>query len=273
MSNAAMLNPETFVEGGGLIDDVDVTLTGCSFEQFDYNGKASPVPALKLEIEAADISVTQYYSMGALKDWMPSEDGNQLLSVGSATSIRMSSNGGILLKSLVDAGFPADKLGDDISVLVGLQAHMIQVPEPGRSMKKTKEQEEKEAKYGPKTILVVSAVNKLPWEKATPAGGKKTATKAKPKPKKAAPKKTAPKKEEPADDGVAEASDVEAKATEVIMEILAESGTVTKKELPAKIFKMRADDPDKNEMIKTVFNDDFLAAGPWTFDDGTLIAG
>lgn len=271
MSNAAMLNPETFVEGGGLIDDVDVTFTGCSFEQFDYNGKASPVPALKLELEAADISVTQYYSMGALKDWMPSEDGTQLLSVGSATSIRMSSNGGILLKSLVDAGFPADKLGDDISVLVGLQAHMIQVPEPGRSMKKTKEQEEKEAKFGPKTILVVSAVNKLPWEKATPAGGKKTATKAKPKPK-AAPKKTTTKAA-PAADAAAEDSDVESKATEVIMEILAESGTVTKKELPAKIFKMRADDPDKNEMIKTVFNDEFLAAGPWSYDDGTLIAG
>lgn len=264
---AVLLNPDSFVEGGGLIDDVDATFKSCTFEMFDYNGKADPAPALKLVLDVAGDEMTQYYSMGTAKDWIPSEDGKQLLSVGSATSIRLSSNGGILLKSLVDSGFPGDKLGDDISILDGLQAHMIQVPEPQRSLKKTKEQQEKEAKFGPKTILVVSAINRLPWEKATPAGGKKAAPAGgKPAPKPAA-KPTV--KAEAAETG---GGGVEDKATEFILGILAEAGTVMKKELPAKIFAALKDDPDKNAMVKTVFSDDFLSAGPWNYSDGVLVA-
>jgi len=264
--NAALLNPDSFVEGGGLIDDVDVTFKEVSFEMFDYNGKSAPAPAMKVVLDVAGDEMTQYYSMGTAKDWIPSEDGKQLLSVGSATSIRLSSNGGIFLKSMVDAGFPGDKLGDDISILTGLQAHMIQVPEPQRSLKKTKEQEEKEAKFGPKTILVVSAINRLPWEKSTPAGAK---GKAKPAAgtKPAAAKPAAAKTE-----AAAEGGGVQDKATEFILGVLAEAGTVMKKELPAKIFAQFKDDPDKNEMVKTVFSDDFLSAGPWSYSDGVLVS-
>jgi hypothetical protein len=266
VGNAALLNPDSFVEGGGLIDDVDATFKSCTFEMFDYNGKADPAPALKLVLDVAGDEMTQYYSMGSAKDWIPSEDGKQLLSVGSATSIRLSSNGGIFLKSLVDSGFPGDKLGDDISILDGTQAHMIQVPEPQRSTKKTKEQQEKEAKYGPKTILVVSAINRLPWEKATPAGGKKAPATGKPVSKPAA--KPAAKTETAEVSGGA----VEDKVTEFILGVLAEAGTVMKKELPAKIFAALKDDPDKSAMVKVVFSDDFLNAGPWNYSDGVLVA-
>lgn len=261
MSNAANLNPETFLEGGGLIDDVDVTVLEARFESFDYNGKAEePIPALKLKVQAADTEVEQYYSMGAMKDWIPSEDGKQLLAVGSATAIRLSSNGGIFLKALVDAGFPADKLGDDISILEGMQCHMIQVPEPERSMKKTEAQLEREKKFGPKTILVVSEVQTLPWEKKKPAG--------KPGGKKVAGKKKAAKKEE-------NNIDIETKATDVINTLLAEAGTLTRLELPAKIVAAMKDDADRIEIVKMVFDpsEEFLKNGPWTYDEGTLIAG
>jgi hypothetical protein len=266
MANALNLNPEAFVEGGGLVDDVDVTFSKVRFEEFDYNGKAaSPVPALKLVIDVAGDEITQYYSMGRLQDWIPSEDGKQLLQAGQATSIRLTSNGGIFLKSLVDAGFPADKLGEDVSILDGTQVHMIQVPEPSRpGLKKNKEQLEKEEKFGPKTILVVSEVQTLPWEKKSP-GGKKA--------KKAAPKKTAKKAAaKKADPTPAGDDDLEGKATEWVMEMLAD-GDLTKKELPQRIFKERAGDDDKNAVIKLVFSDDFLNAGPWEFEDGVLSMG
>ena len=263
--NAVNLNPETFLEGGGLIDDVDVTVKEAIFEAFDYNGKADATPALKMTIQAADIELVQYYSMGKMNDWIPSDDGKQLLSVGSATSIRLSSNGGIFLKSLVDSGFPADKLGDDISILDGLQAHMIQVPEPSRGMTKSKEQEEKEAKFGPKTILVVSEVQVLPWEKKKPAGKPKAKAKAKP----AAKAKAKPK----AKAKVESDSSVEDKATEAVMEILANEGSAIKKTLPQKIFKLRPDDPDRNAIVKIAFDDEFLSAGPWSYEDGTLVLG
>ena len=265
MSQAASLNPDQFSEGGGLIDDVDVTLVKARFVAFDYNGKSADgdVPCLKVDIQTEDDEIEQYYSMGKLVDWLPSDDGKQLLSVGSATAIRLTSNGGIFLRTLVDAGFPADKLGEDISVLDGLEAHMMQIPEPTRSgIKKTKEQEEKEKKFGPKTILTVTAINKLPWEKA----------KTKKKPGKAAktakPKTTKKTKKEEADTG---SGDVESKVAEFILGLLAEEGAAAKKDLPAKIFADFKEDPDKSAMVKLAFDDEFLEAGPWAYEDGTLL--
>jgi len=271
---AASLNPENFTEGGGLIDDVDVTFKECGFEMFDYQGKsATPAPCLKivLAVEEGD-DAEQYYSMGSTQDWIPSEDGSQLVAVGKATAIRLSSNGGIFLKSLIDAGFPADKLGDDISILTGLQAHMIQVPAPARKgLKKTKEQEEREEKFGPKTILVVSEIKGLPWETKAPVGkpkakapaGKPAAAPAKAK---ATTKAAAPAPETSGDDLTGE-------ATTAILSILEAAGTITKKELPAKLFQTLKADPNRNEIIKLVFNDEFLKSGPWEYADGTLIGG
>jgi len=255
---AASLNPEDFVEGGGLIDDVDVVLKELSFEMFDYQGSAPETPSLKVLMDVDGDEMDQYYSMGSPKDWMPSDDGKQLIAVGTASGIRMSSNGGIFLKSLIDAGFPTERLGTDISVVNGTEAHVIRVPAPKRSgIKQTAKQKEREEKYGPATILVVGEILTLPGEskakgkakgKAKPAAGK-----GKPKPK--------------------TSGDVEEKTTEALVSILAEVGTLTKKEIPGHLFKTLKDDPDRNEAIKIAFDDEFLGNGPWEYDDGTLIAG
>ena len=186
MGKAASLNPETFTEGGGLIDDVDVVFEECSFTMFDYNGKVVPgVPSLKVEMSCEDFddNIEQFFSMGSSKDWIPSEDGSQLISVGSVTSIRMTSNGGIFLKSLIDAGFPVDELGDDITVLNGLQAHVIRVPAPKRPGLKKKVRDD--GKEYEETILIVSEIIAMPGEKKKPKGAPKGAGAAKKAGKKA----------------------------------------------------------------------------------------
>lgn len=265
MSNAINLNPETFIEGSGLLDDCDATVKSARFEMFDYNGKAAePAPCLKLVLDVAGDETEQYYSMGSAQDWIPGEDGKQLLKVGAANSIRLTSNGGIFLGALVGVGFPADKLGDEISVLDGLQAHFIQTPLPERKgLKKNKEQVAREEKYGPPTILVVSDIIALPWEKAKPAGGK-----AKP-----AAKAAAAAKAKPAAKAAPEAGGIEEKATEIVMGILAEGEGLTKKELTPKIFKVMADDVDRNKVIQLTFKDEFLSSGPWSYEDGVLSLG
>lgn len=262
------LNPEDFIEGGGLIDDVDVIFAENLFEMFDYGGKAdTPAPCLKIALEVADVDdpVEQYYSMGSANDWIPSEDGTQLVAVGKATNIRATSNGGIFLKSLLDAGFPAEDLGDDITVLDGLQAHMIQVPAPKRTgLKKTKDQEAREERFGPPMILVVSEIIALPGEKKKPKGATtkgKTKTPAKGK------GTTKTKKDAPADDALND------KSVAAVMELLADKGSMAKKDLPGKIFQSMKDDPDRNAIVKTVFDDEFLENGPWEYDDGVLVMG
>jgi len=255
------LNPESFTEGGGLIDDVDAIFKSCSFEMFDYNGKViPPVPSLRADLEVDGEEVTQYWSMGSAQDWMPSDDGMQLIAVGKVTGIRASSNGGIFLKSLIDAGFPVDKIGSDISAINGMQAHLIRVPAPKRAgLKKTPRADGRE--YDD-TILTVSEILALPGEKKNPAGKPKATPKGKP----AAAAKAAATEE----DGGGE---VEGKALEAVMAILAEAGSIAKKDLPAKIFQTMKADPDRNAVVKLVFDDKFLSNGPWEYADGTLVLG
>jgi hypothetical protein len=271
MSDAINLNPESFIEGSGLIDDCDAVVKEARFDMFDYNGTADPTPALKLVLDVAGDETEQYWSMGRSEDWIPSDDGKQLLKVGTANSIRLTSNGGIFLQTLVGVGFPAEKLGSDISVLDGLEAHFIQTPAPERKgVKKTPKQKEKEEKYGPPTILVISEILTLPWEKK--AAGK---PKGKAKPAGAPPKAAAKPAAKPAPKEEAEAApdEMTEKATEVVMGILAEGEGLTKKELTPKIFKVMADDPDRNKVIQLTFKDEFLANGPWDYTDGVLSLG
>ena len=255
MSPAVSLNPEDFTEGGGLIDDIDVILKENVFDMFDYNGTVQPgVPSLKITMDHEGDDVVQYYSMGSANDWLPSEDGKQLIAVGKAQNIRLSSNGGIFLKSLIDAGFPADKLSDDISILDGLQAHVIRVPAPKRPGL-----EKKEKKYED-TILIVSEIKALPWEKKTPKGA----------PGKAAGKATAAGKKSPAKKEETSEGDVSEEATNAILTILADAGSITKKELPGVLFKAEKDNPSRNDIIKMAFDEDFLSGGPWGYADGVL---
>jgi len=260
---AASLDPNDFVEGGGLIDDVDVTFKECVFDMFDYNGKVVPgVPSLKIDmVMEDDEEATQYYSMGSANDWIPSEDGSQLMAVGKASSIRMTTNGGIFLKSLIDAGFPVDKLGDDITVLDGMQAHVIRVPAPKRPG--LKKQERSDGKKFEETILIVGEILTLPWEKSKPKG----APKGKAAPKGKGKTKPAAKKTKAEPEG-----DVNDAAVMVVLSILESEGTITKKELPSKIFQTEKTNPDRNAIVKAVFDDAFLEAGPWDYEDGTLVA-
>lgn len=254
---AASLSPEDFVIGGGLIDDVVVTFQENRFELFDYGGTIIPgVPALGVTLvtEEGDES-KQYYSVGSSKDWRPSEDGKELIAVGGASerslkapALRSTSNLAIFLQNLVDAGFPIDNLGTDISVMDGLKAHVIQIPAPERKGLKKKD------KRYDDTILVVDEIIALPGEKAS-----KTKAKGKAKAK-------------GEEGGSKSKEDLEAKAQSAVMQMLAEAkgNKVNKTEIPASIFKTFKEDPDRNEIIAIAFNDDFLAAGPWTYKDGIL---
>lgn len=262
-AKATSLSPETFVEGGGLVDDVDLTIQEAKFIMWDYNGKIpQATPALCLSMLAEeDEKIEQYYSMGSSKDWMPSDNGKQLLSVGQATAIRKTSNGGIFLTSLVDAGFPVEKLGDDITVLEGLQAHMIRVPAPKRGGLK-----QDERKYE-QTILVVSEIITMPGDKKKPTGAPKGAKTSKTTVASSTGGNAAKiKSESGGGDDVAE------KATTQILSLLEASGSIAKKDIPGKLFQTMKNDPDRNTVIKMVFDDEFLSSGPWVYEDGILIS-
>ncbi len=255
----ASLKPSDHTEGGGLLEDVNGVIKEAMFAMNTYNGKVSPgAPSILLEIDVEGDVFSQYWSVGSHEAWMPTDDGTGLKAIGKETALRTNSNAGILLKSLVDSGFPEDDLGDGIAALVGLQAHFIRVPAPKRpGLKQSDKNKDREP-----TLLVVSEVLSLPGEKKKPKGAPKTKTVAKPKAK--------PKEKEKVED----TGDVNEKATEIIMGILAEDGPLKVGQVPAKILAaVKGTDVKGNDIIKAAFAKGFFDAGPWEYEGDTLSIG
>lgn len=258
MTETAKFAPSSMGEGGGLLDDVDVTFKGCRVCSWDYNGTVpTAVPAIKVEMQLADggEAAEQYWSAGSSKDWMPSEDGKKLVAIGKATALVRSSNAGILMESIINSGFPEDKISDDISALEGMEVHLMRVPAPKRGGLAPKAARADGREYE-NTVLTVSKIHKLPWEKKTAKGGAKGTGKA----AAAAPEAS---------------GDVQVTAEAALMSVLAQNPDgVTKQQIPGLVFKeVDAKDSNRNEVVKLVFTDDFLKAGPWEFADGTVKLG
>lgn len=251
----ALLKPGSFVEGGGLISDVDVVFQEVKFAMWDYNGSipvANPAVMVKMTEEDGTEHV-QYWSAGQSKDWVASDDGKKLVAVGNASGINSSSNAGILLTSIINAGFPEDRVTDDIGVFQGMKCHVIRQAAPKRNVVK---QPRADGRVYEDTVLIVSKINQLPWEK------KGAATKT------AAGKAATPTAVENDGDAIA------AKATDVVMEILtAEGKGIPKQQLVTKVFQAAKSDPDRNKLVQMVHKDEFLSNGPWAYSGGVVSAG
>jgi len=247
-----LLNPSEFVDGG-MLNDIDVLFKSARFSMFDYGGKAEAVPALKIELvpDGEDDVKEQYWSAGGADKWQPSEDGKRLLPIGSATHLNTNTNIYPLLKSLVDAGFPSDKLGDDISVLDGLKAHVTRIPI-------TRNISRDDGAKKDQTVLIVSKIINLPWETSAKTTGK-AGSKGKGGTKQA---------EATQDKG----KDISSLAREFVEKLLSAelangSTTIPKRDVMTKCYKEHglADDPNKAAITKLLVDDKFLK-GPWEVD-------
>jgi hypothetical protein len=242
------LAPSAMYEGGGgLLDDVDATIEEAAFVMFDYNGKAPvPIPAAYLKLVGEDGEAhDQYWSIG--KDFSPNEDGSGLVATGTATGINKGSNFGILMSSIVEAGFPENRLGESIKVLEGLKCHLARVAAPKRS---TQRAPRADGKVYDETILTINKIYQLPWEKGAGKGkvGGKGAKVV----------------------GV-EDSSLDEELQEAITGILLEKGgEVTRQQLAAAVFQSLKENPNRNAMVKRAYEDEFLKNGPWAYDKGTI---
>lgn len=260
----SVFQPKNMVEGGGLLDDVDAVIKEMRVVNWDYNGKVPvPVPALKatLEIDGVDGGHEQYWSMGKGTDWQPSEDGFSVVAVGKATGITRSSNAGILIESMVNAGFPENKVTDDVRCFEGLKAHWTRVSAPKRAGSAPKAPRA-DGRVFEDTILTVGSILSLPGEKKKATAPPKAAAGSSAPKTTAAPAPAAP---------VAADGDLDDRCTELVMEVLAENPNgVTKSQLPGLVFKKVGKDANKNKIVTRVFQEDFLTSGAWTYEGGKV---
>jgi hypothetical protein len=266
MDNALSLRPSD-AQTGAFLDDIDVTLKECRFVTWDYMGKANPSTALKVTMEEPDgITHEQYYSAGDPSKVTPSPDGKTLIPQAGATGLNNNTNALAFISSIINAGFPEDKLGSDASVFDGLGAHVNQVAQPKRAGLK----DQKEGK----TYLLVTKITRLPWDakpaklpKGAPAGPRPVA----PVPAAAPVASAAPANGTPTNEMIE-------KARVTVISILTEKGgSVPRSKLSQEAFRLLSSDPDRNAIVKLVYDDGFLtqsvADGVFAFDGTTVTLG
>ena len=122
------LSPETFVEGGGMLNDDNVEILDASFIVFNYKGGATATClSLNLQASGHDEPVETVFSVGSPDDFLPSEDGKSVVITHNSSKTAMSAtcNLAYFIKSLCDAGFDPAKLGDDFcDNLKGMKLHL-----------------------------------------------------------------------------------------------------------------------------------------------------
>ncbi len=227
-------------KAGGLLDDADVLLKQARFVKYDFAGK-SDKPRLCLAIDMIDEASqphTEYYSAGDLKFFVPTADGKGYDQVADKTALYKSSNAVLFLESLVKAGFPEGRLGQDITVIEGLRIHVTRI-----AQKQRKFQDGRTTKDDA-TVLLVS---KLLSEVASAGAA-----------------------------AVAGGTDVASKAIATVKAILAaNSGRVETARLGTEVFKALMQDAQRNDVLKAITPEFLGAAGrPWIYDGsaGLLIA-
>ena len=254
MAEKVNLRPDEYVEGGGLIDDFDGTITDIRFIMTDYNGgiqDAIPAARVTFEVDGEEAEAI-LYSVGGKDDFAPDESGMGLIKLKSKSSLTKTAKFPMLMASIVDAGFPLNKMEEEsIGYLVGFEGHFLRKAVEYKGLKKKEGEREN-------TVLLCTKILKLPWEgKAVKVKGKTTAKRGGSKAKAAA--------------------DPELTATVVgiIQSILImNDGTLVKKNLLSALFK---DDDmkalgDGQRAALTIAKDDTFLGGQeeWTYELGIL---
>lgn len=246
------IRPSEMVEGGAVPVDQNLTVKQARFALYDYNGKAPQTCAALLALVNDDgQEFIQAYSVADPSRFIPSEDGKTLIARGEAQDLNKSSNFFILMTEFVNAGFPENRLGEDISVLDGYYGFWTGKPEPKRAgLNRPAPADGSVARE--KVLSVPSKTLHLPWEKKL--AGKAPATKS----------------TVPASVAKAQAADVDtvALAIDFVKKTIKDGETMTRQALASRVFKDLAKDPNKNDVAGAIFKltpEDYITAG-YTLD-------
>lgn len=263
----ASLIPSDWVSGG-LLNDVDVTITDMTFvDDWDYNGNVQePVLALRVTMQPDEgDEVIQHFSAGDLARWVPDPDNPKHVipaENSSAKALNNNTNCAAFLGSLIENGFPTNVKGHEVSEFVdvfeGTYCHVMRIPQKKRSGLATDGKE--------KEVLVVTQILRLPWEQE----GKKTVAKPNGKPAAAA----EPEAEQEAGGEEVDQAIVEEAAGMVVEVIREKGGKVPASQLSVALLKHVSKSENRAAILAMVKDPEFLGmeGAPWAFDGKVLTA-
>lgn len=261
MPEAISLKPEDLgVGGGGILADTNLRIDKIYFGMEDYGGKSEGGAVVALKIEYTDLDTglssdpnsgkkyQQSWSTGAKHNCTPSPDGKQLVADPPVVFPKQSSNYGIFMISLGNAiggEELSQHIGNDITVLTGMECHMFQQPDDRPNAKERVDQATGR-KY-PATIPVIDHVMVKPWDKK---GGTTTVSVATP-------------------DG----KELKTKAMELIKQVLKDSPNgLARPDVTTAVFNLVDDNNLKVELATLISNDDAFVSSieGVTFENNVL---
>ena len=249
MTDKVNLRPDSFSEGGGLIDDFDGTINDIRFIMTTYDGAISEsvcVACVAYLVDGEDAG-TDLLSVGGKNDFAPDETGMGLIKLKGRDMLTKRSKFGMFLNALVEVGFPIPKMDpENISYLNGFEGHFLRKPVEFKGIAKKGDRED--------TVLLCTKIIKLPWE----------ATKGKGKGK---------GKGKPTEGDATLATSL----TGIIQKVLIDAdGSISKKDLLSGLFKNDdiAELPGRKAALKLATDDTYLnSRDEWEYADGVLKMG
>ena len=156
---ALSLLPEDAVASGGFLDDEDATLKTVRAVMFDYAGTRvnDPSPAIRAVFDRGDGEEwIEHYTCGKSKDQIPSADGksfdNLRADQGTRNGLPETCKGLMFLTSILNAGFPKDKVSNDLSVFDDMDVHINRIPDLERKGLNVKKENS--------TVAVITKIHK-----------------------------------------------------------------------------------------------------------------
>lgn len=235
-SQFTSLLPGDAIESG-FLDGVTATILSARAVMHQYQNRPDlePFPAIAVTfapLEGGKESV-QHYKVGKGEHRVPSDDGLRFKHFGKG-GLPKGSNGFAFVLSMINAGFPQDKISDDLSVfdnaVVKLRSEAVPKQNEGDK---------------DRSIVLVEKVETLPWDnKGAAKGAKKTTATAAPK---AAAGATVANISPMSDEAAKEA------AQQAVVAILSEKknqGGVAKKDIGTLAFKALSQSPNRNNAVK-----------------------
>lgn len=262
--------PTSFKKTGGFLNNVDGTIAGYEFtdvfpgsdgkprkgaKQSDFNPLYC---VLSARVDGAEDDVTTTLFVGSADEFTIEDDGHTL-TPNEDGALRASSEFATFIVSLVEAGFPETSLPEDrinYEAMIGTRVRFVQRPNEEKTKRLGKRKgKDGKAEYA-RTDLVVEQVYSL----AT--NGRAT---KKPMVKAAAPVKG--KAVTKPGNGHAADVDLDELAVETLLGILADRAPINKAKLSVPVLKALKTHPQRQDVYKLLFDDDFLAREEgWRYD-------
>jgi hypothetical protein len=252
----ASFNPD---DASGLLDNARVTIKKVVVDFFNAKS-GSKFVNVTVGYEGGGQSISENYMLGGADLWAPNAAKTGAIPVTEGGKVWNKSDVFKLVKSLIDAGFPKNLIGGDLSVIEGTEVHVNRVTQEGATYT------DKDGKERQRTTLLVT---KIYTEQALLGKTKGGAVAG----------KAAKVTTEAAATTAAAGDDNDAFATEILVGILegADGKALPKDKLkqPAFLLIMKAKKAAiRDAVIARLQNDDFLGslaeAGLVTYDGGVV---